>query len=141
MPDKKKVPLIEGLFTWPSDKPQLIASRCKKCGALFFPKVPYCGNPDCPKDKANMELVNISNTGTIYTYTIHNYAPAIPFKMDPFKPYGVAMVDVLEGLRVLGMTTTIEGLKIGQKVEMTVGTLYEDTENAYITWMWKPVEK
>jgi len=141
MPDKKKVPLIEGLFTWPSDKPQLIASRCKKCGALFFPKVPYCGNPDCPKDKANMELVNISNTGTIYTYTIHQYAPAIPFKMDPFKPYGVAMVDVPEGLRVLGMTTTTEGLKIGQKVEMTVGTLYEDAENAYITWVWKPVEK
>lgn len=141
MPDKKKVPLIEGLFTWPSDRPQLIASRCKKCGALFFPKVPYCGNPDCPKDKANMELVNISNTGIIYTYTIHQYAPAIPFKMDPFKPYGVAMVDVPEGLRVLGMTTTTEGLKIGQKVEMTVGTLYEDAENAYITWMWKPVEK
>ncbi|MEW6142609.1 MAG: OB-fold domain-containing protein [Chloroflexota bacterium] len=140
MPDKKNVPLIEGLFTWPSDKPQLIASRCKKCGALFFPKVPYCGNPDCPKDKANMELVNISNTGTIYTYTIHQYAPAIPFKMDPFKPYGVVMVDVPEGLRVLGMTTTTEGLKIGQKVEMTVGTLYEDAENAYITWMWKPVE-
>ncbi len=141
MPDKKKVPLIEGLFTWPSDKPQLIASRCKKCGALFFPKVPYCGNPDCPKDKANMELVNISNTGTIYTYTVHQYAPAFPFRMEPFKPYGVAMVDVPEGLRVLGMTTTTEGLKIGQKVEMTVGTLYEDAENAYITWMWKPVEK
>ncbi|MCX8126201.1 MAG: OB-fold domain-containing protein, partial [Dehalococcoidia bacterium] len=77
----------------------------------------------------------------IYTYTIHQYAPAIPFRMEPFRPYGVAMVDVPEGLRVLGMTTTTEGLRIGQKVEMTVGTLYEDAENAYITWMWKPVEK
>jgi hypothetical protein len=26
-------------------------------------------------------------------------------------------------------------------LEMTVGKLYEDAENEYITWMWKPVEK
>ena len=44
-------------------------------------------------------------------------------------------------MRVLGMTTTIEGLKIGQTVEMTIGKLYEDAENEYITWMWKPVGK
>lgn len=138
---KKQVPIIEGLFTWPAEKPQLIASRCKKCGAYFFPKTPYCGNPDCPKDKANIEIVPLSNTGTMYTFTIHTAQPAPPFRMEPFRPYGVAMVDVPEGMRVLGMTTTIEGLRIGQKVEMTVGKLYEDTETEYITWMWKPVEK
>lgn len=138
---KKQVPIIEGLFTWPSDKPQLVASKCKKCGAYFFPKVPYCGNPDCTKDKANMEVTPLSNRGKMYTYTIHTAQPAHPFRMEPFKPYGVAMVDVPEGMRVLGMTTTTEGLKIGQTVEMTVGKLYEDAENEYITWMWKPVEK
>jgi uncharacterized OB-fold protein len=138
---KKQVPIIEGLFTWPADKPQLLASKCKKCGAYFFPTVPFCGNPDCAKDKANMEVVPLSNTGTMYTYTIHTAQPAVPFKMDPFKAYGVAMVDVPEGMRVLGMTTTIEGLEIGQTVEMTIGKLYEDAENEYITWMWKPVGK
>ncbi|MBM4444182.1 MAG: Zn-ribbon domain-containing OB-fold protein [Chloroflexi bacterium] len=138
---KQQVPIIEGLFTWPSQKPQLLASKCKKCGSYFFPKVAYCGNPDCPKDKANMEVVPLSNTGKMYTFTIHTAQPAHPFRMEPFKPYGVAMVDVPEGMRVLGMTTTTEGLKIGQAVEMTVGKLYEDAENEYITWMWKPVEK
>jgi len=44
-------------------------------------------------------------------------------------------------MRVLGMTTTTEGLKIGQQLEMTVGKLYEDAENEYITWMWKPAGK
>ena len=138
---KKQVPIIDGLFTWPADKPQLLASKCKKCGAYFVPTVPFCGNPDCPKDKANMDVVPLSNAGTLYSFTIHTAQPAAPFKMDPFKAYGVAMVDVAEGMRVLGMTTTTEGLKIGQKVQMTVGKLYEDAENEYITWMWKPVEK
>jgi uncharacterized OB-fold protein len=88
-----------------------------------------------------MEVVPLSNTGKLYSYTIHTAQPAAPFKMDPFKPYGVAMVDVAEGMRVLGMTTTTEGLKIGQQLQMTVGKLYEDAENEYITWMWKPVGK
>jgi uncharacterized protein len=138
---KKQVPMIDGLFTWPADKPQLLASKCKKCGAYFFPTIPFCGNPDCEKDKANMEVVPLSNSGVLYSYTIHTAQPAAPFKMDPFKPYGVVMVDVPEGMRVLGMTTTTEGLKIGQKLEMTVGKLYEDAENEYITWMWKPAGK
>jgi len=140
MPDKKKVPLIEGLFTWPSDKPQLIGSKCKKCGSLAFPKVTYCVNPDCEKVKENIEEVKLSNTGTIFTHTIHTYAPSVPFKLDPFKPYGIAMVDLPDGIRVLGMLTTTEGIKIGMPVEMTVGTLYEDAENAYITWQFKPVQ-
>ncbi len=138
---KKQVPIIDGLFTWPADKPQLLASKCTKCGAYFFPAVAFCGNPDCPKDRANMQVVPVSNQGTLYTYTIHTAQPAAPFRMEPFQPYGVAMVDVAEGLRVLGMTTTTEGLEIGQKLEMTVGKLYEDAENEYITWMWKPVGK
>jgi len=59
--------------------------------------------------------------------------------MEPFEPYGIAMVDTEEGLRVLGMLTSTENLKPGMKVEMTTGRLYEDEENEYITWMWKPV--
>ncbi len=138
MPEKKKVPLIEGLFTWPAEKPQLIGSRCKKCGALAFPKTTYCVNPDCEKVKENVEEIKFSNKGVLYTHTVHQYAPSVPFKLDPFKPYGVAMVDLPEGIRVLGMLTTTEGIKIGMPVEMTVGKMYEDQDNEYITWMWQP---
>ena len=49
MADKEKKPMVEGLFTWPSDEPRLIASRCKKCGTVAFPKFPICNNPDCDK--------------------------------------------------------------------------------------------
>ena len=42
---KKQVPIIDGLFTWPADKPQLLASKCKKCGAYFFPDGPVLRQP------------------------------------------------------------------------------------------------
>ncbi len=139
MAAKKQVPIIEGLFTWPSDKPQLIASRCKKCRTVSFPKAAFCGNPDCEKLRENVEEIKLSNSGTLWSFTTQIYAPPAPFKKDPFEPYGIGMVDTEEGLRVLGILTSNDNLKLGMKVEMTTGKLYEDEENEYITWMWKPV--
>jgi len=138
MATKKQVPIIEGLFTWPSDKPQLIASRCKKCGTVSFPKAAFCPNPDCEKVRENIEEIKMSNGGTLWTWTAQLYPPPEPFKLEPFQPYGIAMVDTKEGIRVLGILATTDNLKIGMPVEMTAGKLYEDEENEYITWMWKP---
>ncbi|MEM0232755.1 MAG: Zn-ribbon domain-containing OB-fold protein [Candidatus Nezhaarchaeales archaeon] len=138
--EKKKVPIVEGLFTWPSDKPALIAARCKKCGAIVFPKAAYCPNPDCEKDPGNMEVIELSRRGKLWSWTIQRYSPPPPFKMEPFKPYAIGLVDLPEGIRVLGMLATTENLRCDMEVELTVGKLYEDGENEYITWMWKPVE-
>jgi len=140
MAAKEKKPMVEGLFTWPSDKPRLIVSRCKKCGTVAFPKIPICNNPDCEKAPENVEEIQLSKRGKIYTYTYQIYSAPPPFRMEPFEPYGIAMVDFPEGIRLLGMCTVAENLKIGMEVETTVGKLYEDEENEYITYMFKPVD-
>jgi hypothetical protein len=137
---KNKVPLIEGLFTWPSDEPRIIAYKCKSCGAMAFPKVPFCPNPECEKVPGNMEETPLSRRGTLYNYTRQIYSPPPPFKKEPSGPYGIGMVDFPEGLRVLGMITRTEDLVIGMEVETTVGKLYEDEENEYLTWMWDPID-
>ena len=136
---KKKVPIVQGLFTWPSEEPRLIASRCKKCNAVAFPKVPFCTDPDCEKQRENVEEILLSNRGKIWTFTTQIYPAPPPFRYEPFQPYGIAMVDLPDGIRVLGMLTTTENVSLGSKVEMTVGKLYEDEENEYITWVWRPV--
>ena len=41
----RQLPIQEGLYTWPSERPQLIASRCKACGEVTFPKQDSC--PGC----------------------------------------------------------------------------------------------
>ncbi len=138
--EKEKVPIVGGLFSWPSDDPRLIASRCKKCGVVTFPKAPFCPNPDCEKVKENVEEITLSKRGRIWSWSIQHYPPPPPFKYEPFKPYAISIVDLPEGIRVLGILTTTENLNIGSEVEMTVGKLYEDEEREYITWVWKPME-
>lgn len=138
MSSKKKVPLIEGLFTWPADQPRLLASRCKKCGVFAFPISPCCTNPDCVKDKENVEVVELSHRARLHTWTQQIYPPAPPFKMEPFHPFAIGMLDLPEGLRILGMLTT-DKVKIGMEMEMTTRKLFEDNENEYLTWAWKPV--
>lgn len=136
---KKRVPIIEGLFTWPSDEPRLIAGRCKKCGTLSFPKAPFCSNPDCEKVKENVEEITLNKNGKLWSWTVTHYPPPAPFKYEPFKPFAIGMVDLPEGLRVYGMITTSENLKVDLDVELIVDKLYEDEQNEYMTWMWKPV--
>ncbi len=33
-----------------------------------------------------------------------------------------------------------ERLEVGMQMELVLGTLYEDDENDYVVWKWKPVE-
>jgi len=137
---KKKVPIVEGLFDWPSKEPALIVSKCKKCGALCFPKAPFCINPDCEKTRENVQEIKLSRKGKIWTYTVQVYSPPAPFKREPFEPFAIAMIDFPEGIRVLGMLTEKNNLRIGMEVETTIGKLYEDEDNEYLTWMFKPVK-
>jgi len=135
---KNKVPAIEGLFTFPSDNPKLIASRCKKCGSVAFPKQPYCTNPDCDKDLDNVEVIELNAKGKLFTFAMQAYPPPLPFKLDPFEPYPIGMVDFPEGIRVLGMMTT-DQVTMGMDMEVVAKKLYEDEENEYYTWAWNPV--
>ena len=32
-----QIPVAEGIFTFPSDAPQLIGRRCRACGIVTFP--------------------------------------------------------------------------------------------------------
>ncbi|MFT6311000.1 MAG: putative OB-fold protein, partial [Porticoccus sp.] len=38
----KQIPIQEGLFTWPSDNPALLGSRCQQCGIADFPVKTNC---------------------------------------------------------------------------------------------------
>ena len=38
----KRVPIAEGLFSWPAEKPALLGSRCDNCGVVSFPVADSC---------------------------------------------------------------------------------------------------
>jgi len=138
---KKEVPIIEGLFKWPSDKPQLIGSRCPKCGSIQFPKSTVCNNPDCDHSVA-VEEYGLSTEGTLYTYTVHAYSLREPFQYHK-GPYIVGAVELPEGLIVVGRIDVQDekALRIGMKLRLKIGKLYEDDENIYLTYFFEPVVK
>jgi len=138
---RKQMPALEGLFTWPSDRPSLIGSRCKSCGTYCFPKNSMCPNPDC-KNK-EMEQMLLSRKGKLWSYTVHYYQPPPPFRAsDPFMPFGVGVIELPEGLKVLSMLTTSDPnlLKIGMEMELLIDKMFEDKEgNEFLTWKFRPL--
>jgi uncharacterized OB-fold protein len=136
----KRIPAVEGLFTWPSEAPALIASHCLGCGTHAFPYYSTCINPAC-RDK-RVEKTTLSRKGTLWTYTVHHYRPPPPFVApEPFVPFAIGVVELPEGLKVVGMLTTTDpaSLRIGAPMELVIDTLNVDAAgNELLTWKFAP---
>ncbi len=142
MSDKPLAPAIEGWHTMDMDQPHLIGTRCVKCGTYSFPKQSgFCKNPDC--DSTEFEEVELSRTGTVWSYTNACYKPPEPFVApDPFVPYALAAVTLeKEQMTILGQVVEgvgVEDLKVGMPMELVLETLHEDEEDTKVTWKWRP---
>ena len=140
---KQRVPAIEGWFTLDETSPELIGVRGRDTGTYFFPPTAApSANPAAPFE--DREEVRLSRTGRVWSWTTGNYAPPEPYvSPDPFVPYTVVAVELeSEKMVVLGQLADgfgVEDLALGQQMELVLGTLYEDDENEYVVWRWKPV--
>jgi len=145
MSNKPLAPAIDGWHTMDVEQPHLIGSQCSSCGTYFFPKLfSYCKNPDC--ESTEFEEVELSRTGTVWSYTNACYKPPAPFvAADPFEPYAIAAVQLdKEQMVVLGQVvegTGVDALKVGMAMELVLETLHETEEDTKVTWKWKPTEQ
>lgn len=141
MAEKKQIPIVEGLFTWPSAATQLIGGRCTNCKSVFFPQSYQVHRPDC--EQSNIEEVLFSRKGILRSFTTQNYPAPVPFRgPDPFIPYAIGMVEFPEGVQIYGIMTgcIIEDLKMNMEVEVVAEELYEDEQgNSMLTWKFRPV--
>lgn len=143
MSNKPQVPAIEGWYTMDAQRPHLIGSQCKSCQTYFFPRQSlYCKNPDC--DGTEFEDVQLSRTGTVWSYTNACYKPPEPYiAAEPFEPFTIAAVELdREKMIVLGQV--VEGvdvtqLKVGMKMELVLGKLHDDGDNEKVIWKWQPL--
>lgn len=141
---KTPVPAVEGWFTTDPQAPALIGTRCRVCGTVCFPpQTSLCPNPVC--EGRELEQVELSRRGTIWSFTNACYQPPPPFiaPTDPFEPFTIAAVELAaEKMVVLGQMVpgvTVEDLRVGAEVEVVLDTLYEDDQHAYLVWKWRPV--
>ena len=115
MESKKQVPCLEGWLTMPPEEPRIIGSKCMSCGHYFFPKAQFCRNPDCKKTEA-IEDVRLSRRGKLFSYTVNHYPPPPPYHApDPFTPFGVACVEMPEGIKEVQE----KGIEVIEKTEVT----------------------
>lgn len=116
----KQVPIADGLFSWPSAQPALLASRCRQCGVASFPAAQSC--MACSSQDVFIE--ELPGRGTLWTWTIQQFMPKAPYRSgetaQSFRPYGVGYVELPGGVRVEGRLT--EGdpkkLRIGMPMEV-----------------------
>jgi len=139
-----QVPVSEGVFTWPSDEPHLIGSRCVQCGNHMFPVQSGC--PKCTGTQT--ETVELSRRGTLWTWTVQGFPPKAPpyvGDVDPktFQAFGVGYVELPGQIKVEARLTEADPakLRIGMDMEMVIIPLTTDAAgNEIVTFAFRPVD-
>lgn len=99
----------DSAFFWEgTQKQELRIQSCGACGALRHPP-----GPACPKCGAlDRSFIFASGTGTVFSFVIHRHPP-VPGKELPIV---IALVDLDEGVRMVGEVPGAEDLVIGDRV-------------------------
>lgn len=128
-----RVMVREGLCS--DDPPALLGSRCTQCGAHLFPRADTCGY--CATE--DPEPVALSGHGVLWAWTAVTAAPP-GYRGEV--PYGMGVVELPEGIRVIGRLTESDpaALHAGQAMELRIVALHTDDEsNEVVTYAFAPV--
>jgi len=136
--------ITEGLFRVDGDRAVLFASRRRSSGVVKFPAERpelFDGSPDT---QADIESLELSTEGTLYTFTTQEFAPPLPYKgnRDPntFRPYIVGFIELEEGLLVesLIIGAPAGDLRIGQQMVSAITALETEGGETLRTYAFRP---
>jgi len=135
--DNQKL-MKEGLIRFSDDgsgPPHLLASRCSKCGKVYFPAKQFC--TECMNEQ--MEEIALSNYATLYTRTVV-YMGVKGFET----PYILGWVDLPEKVRLVTQIDydpqKASDLHPGQKLELVIGKLRSLADGTEIIgYKYRPV--
>jgi len=122
---------------------RLMGSRCRKCGALWWPRRigGVCGK--C--NSRDLEPYEFSHEGVLKTHSLSSGTPLMGMEVYGADRRIVASVLLDEGV-VVGPTeivdTTFENLKDGVKVQMVTRKLRRESNGNWMYgYMWVPVRE
>jgi uncharacterized OB-fold protein len=114
-PDTKPLPATDAIsasFFEAASQGRLLFQQCAECGhRQFYPR------GLCTSCGATPEWAEASGRGTIHTFTVVRQYGAEPYKSE--LPYVVAVIELDEGVRMMGNVTGIDPdeIRIGLSVE------------------------
>ncbi len=108
------------------------AAKCKQCGNISFPGRLIC--TEC--GHTEYETITLSGKGKLETFTIIRTAPS---GFTDFAPYAVGLVNMDEGVKVLGQITDCdpETLKIGDRLYSKFRRMNEEGKTGMIMYSYK----
>lgn len=112
---------------------RLIGSKCESCGKIFFPKREVC--PNCRR-RGRVKEVELKGRGRVYSYTVVRIPPE-GFKY--YAPYIVAIVELEEGIKVMGQIVDcgLDEIYIGMPVEACFRKLFIQDGGGIISYGFK----
>jgi uncharacterized OB-fold protein len=131
--DTAHVLVREGLFV-EGDPPVLLGTRCGNCGSVHFPRADactYCATED-------PEPIELSGSGTLWAWTA---VTAPPPGYQGEVPFGVGVVELPEGVRIIGRLTESDpaALSFGQAMELRIVALHADEDGSEVmTYAFAP---
>lgn len=138
--ETRRKPIAE-VFTWPSDDPALIGSRCGECAAVTFPAQDRCARCGRP----GMESIELPRRGTLVAWTTQGFPPVVPYAGDEtgesFEPFGVGLVQLGDVVRVEARLTESDPqrLEFGMDVVLRIVPFYVDEHGDEImTFAFEP---
>ncbi|MEM3626872.1 MAG: Zn-ribbon domain-containing OB-fold protein [Candidatus Bathyarchaeia archaeon] len=117
----QEMPISKTLKFWEGLKQgKVYATKCAKCGKLYFPPSADC--PDCLSSE--VKWVELSSEAEIETFT---HVVVRPTSFQQYKPYTVAIGKLREGVKVLAWLTgfKLSEIKVGMKVKLAAGVTPE----------------
>ena len=139
----RRVPVAERLFTWPSESPQLIGSRCGACGIVTFPSQDSC--PRCASTDMREQL--LARRGRLWAWTTQHFPPPSPpysgATGDAFVPFGIGYVELPGEVKVEARLTEAdpERLTEGMEMELVIVPFRTDDQgNEVVTFAFRPVD-
>lgn len=107
---------------------ELRIQRCPQCGRLRHPPRPMC--PAC--QSLEWDYVVASGRGTVYSYVTYHHRPLA----GPEVPYAVLLIELEEGVRVVGDLVGDQGAAhVGMPVE---AVFFADPGDDQVLPHWRP---
>jgi len=125
MPISKTLKFWEGL-----KEGKVYATKCVKCGRLYFPPSADCSKCLSPE----MDWIELSSEAEIETFT---HVVIRPTSFQQQKPYTVAIGKLKEGVKVLAWLTgfKMSEIKVGMKAKLVAKT----TSEGNLTYEFVPI--
>ncbi len=126
----EEIPISKILKFWEGLKEgKVYATKCCKCGRLYFPPSADCSDCLC----SEMQWVELSTEAEIETFT---HVVVRPTSFCQYKPYTVAIGKLREGVKVLAWLT---GFKLSQiRVGLKVKLVTKATQEGDLTYEFAP---